>query len=300
MPDLSNKNILIVGASGFLGRHLSRTLIEQKAHVIGLSRSTPINKLGFDDYLAVDLEQPNKLKTVLQKHSFDFVVNCSAAVSNILTFEAERGLLNSHLLGLQNLIEVLSEYPTQPVFIHTGSAREYGSRQTPVEEKSMPQPDTPYGYVKFAASEYIKMRSIIHRFPLAICRPFLIYGGDTQIGLIAYCINQIKKKEKILLQNPEFKLDLIHIDDVVSGLIASMDLAQVGGTICNLGTGIGTTVLEVANHVCQKLQAGEIKITGSPTDCGMLVAAKERKLLATGWHPSKNVEMNLTSSIKLE
>ena len=100
-------NILIAGGTGFIGRHLCKKCTEKKWKVYSISTKLPTKekKVNGVKYLVCNLYDKKKLKRIIKKKKFDYVVNLGGHVNH----ENKKKVLNSHYLGCKNLAEIFFE-----------------------------------------------------------------------------------------------------------------------------------------------------------------------------------------------
>ena len=122
------KKILIVGGTGFIGFHLSKFALKKNLQVTSISTNRPKNnrKLQKVKYLFCDISDKKKLKKILQKKNFDYVVNLGGYVDHSKKIKTYR----SHYLGLKNLIDYFKKTKIKK-FVQIGSSVEYGFNKTP-------------------------------------------------------------------------------------------------------------------------------------------------------------------------
>jgi len=261
--DVSGSSVLVAGGSGFVGSGVVRRLVELGADVTSVSRSGKQQASDGVSCEMLDLRDSEASQRFLKTRRFKTVINCCGYLGDTDGFEGEEDILSSHFLATRNLVAALNWRPIR-AFVHIGSAKEYGNVPMPASEDMKPQPNTPYGFAKLAASEYVLMRARLHNWPVLVVRPSSIYGPGQRSGLIPYVLERALADEAIELTTGQQRIDFIHASDVVSGILCAATAVFDGGRIYNLGSGIGHSVREVVGILCELAGGGKPIWEGRP------------------------------------
>ena len=147
----SKNNILIVGATGFIGYHLAKKSLKKGWRVTSISTKPPkkLRYLPKVKYILCDITNKNTLKRSIKK-SFNYVVNLGGYVDH----SNKKKTFESHYIGCRNLTEIfLKKMPK--AFIQMGSSVEYGNLQSPQKENGKCNPKSLYGRAKLLASNHL-------------------------------------------------------------------------------------------------------------------------------------------------
>src|SRR3989338_2933242 len=270
MNKLKNINVLVTGASGFIGSHLTRRLVAEGATVSIFGRENNKNLEDIIDKLSVykvDITKFEEVKKAIQDIKPKKVFNLAATTNLERSLEALNKAVEINLNGSLNLLMALNniEYDC---LINVGTIEEYGINKAPFhEDKTIPEPVSPYSASKSSLTMFSKMLYNSFKIPIVILRPSKVYGPNGSVNL---SLNQSLITKLIIcgLLKKEFNLsggnqyrDFMYIDDAVEGFIkASITKEAIGETI-NLGSGKGYIIKDIVKKIIDNL--GDININYS-------------------------------------
>ena len=275
LPVNMNTRILVTGAAGFIGSHVSRQLLEAGHTVIGLDDLSG----GFRDYVpdGVTLVEGSVTDTALIKHlfstnEFEHVFHLAAYAAEGLSHFIKHFNYTNNLLGSVNLINASVNHGVK-CFVFTSSIAVYGKNQLPMTEDAIPQPEDPYGIAKYAVELDLKEAHEMFGLDYVIFRPHNVYGeyqniGDRYRNVIGIFMNQILQGQPMTIfgdgkQTRAFS----YIDDVAPVIAASIARPQCFNQIFNIGADKPYSVNELASVVA--------KVMGVKTDIRHLEARNE-------------------------
>ena len=244
------KNILVTGAAGFIGYNTCRSLLERGDRVIGLDNLNDYYDVAlkqrrlkqlepYENFIFIkgDLTDFNELEAVFQKYQIDLVCNLAAQVGVRNSIIDPFAYQKSNIEGFLNIIE-LSKRHNIDNFVYASSSSVYGNnKKVPFSESdSVDNPISIYAATK-KADELIA-HSYSHLFELNCTglRFFTVYGPWGRPDMAIFKFTQaILAGEKIELYNfGNMKRDFTYIDDIVQGIVASID-TPMRYEIFNLG-----------------------------------------------------------------
>ncbi|MDI6886349.1 MAG: SDR family NAD(P)-dependent oxidoreductase [archaeon] len=238
--------ILITGGAGFIGHHLANRLAEHHT----------VTVVVYDNLYTGDSKRLNSdiefVKgdvtdfTHLSKVSRDVdVIYHLAAISRVLeSVNHPRLCFDTNVTGTFNVVEVAREHGCK--IIYTSSREVYGDAQyLPVDEEHPLNPKNPYGASKLTAEHIIRAMAATYEMQYVIIRLANVYGkGDFSRVIPTFLHNIKESKDLVIYGSPSKIIDFIHVNDAVNALIACLD---VNAQIMNIGSGVGTTLGELAN-----------------------------------------------------
>lgn len=302
------KKVLITGGTGFIGSNFVYKFLElgHDVHLIVRPESNFWRialikkkvKLHYTDLC--NAEEVNKLIKKLKPH----IILHFAAYGAYQGKQKDITLtINTNLLGTINLVNALSKIKFD-CFINTGSSSEYGIKNKPMKETDILEPVNLYGITKAAGTMYCQYMSRKFNLPVAIMRPFAVYGYfEDQDRLIPTIIKSNLTNTKLNLSNPNFVRDFIFIEDLIDAYLKAIkNIQKIKGEIFNLGTGKQSKIDEVVSLV-KKITSSPIepqygKVTSVQLEPKIWVAdiSKAKKLL--NWKPKYTLEKGLTKDIE--
>lgn len=278
--------ILITGSEGYIGSHLLQRLVDNGHSVVGLDKENRGKQNGCEFWWLDLYEDSDNLRRFLTTTKFDVVVHL-AAMTNVGDCEndpIQAGKDNSGATVM--LLSALNELEYKPKLIFSSSAAVYKESGFKVNEDSELEPKGVYGLEKWYSEKDIQRN---YEGPAWILRFFNVYGGDMP-DYNTSLINVLDKLDRPVIFGDDYPTpdgtcvrDFIHIEDLLDLLeLCIKDTKHYGG-ILNVGTGIGTSVLELMEASGKRFKIGERRqgdIIYSVSDCN-----KARGLL--GWEAKK-------------
>jgi nucleoside-diphosphate-sugar epimerase len=255
MESLSGKRVLVTGATGFIGGHLVRRLVQEGALVHALVRRR-------SDGSAVE-GLPSSVRT----HELD--LTDEAALSACITEVKPEGVFHlaavnqsfGNVSSLSDLIAVNTEATLRLMelckeeqllfFVNTDTFVQVGAKSHPIREDDVLEPTELYGISRVPGTLCARMLGKSQALPYITLRVFTPYGPFVQKGKIHYTlITKALLGEKITLTDPAVTRDFIYIDDLIDlYLLAALRAKEYPGEVFNAGTGQSTTLEALAGLV---------------------------------------------------
>ncbi|PCJ64463.1 MAG: NAD-dependent dehydratase [Candidatus Hydrogenedentota bacterium] len=230
MDIIEGQKILVTGASGFIGAHLCRKLLECGAQVHGLSRKPRIND-GIQ-WWSCDVSNPDEVEQVMEEVKPDIVYHLASYVTGTRDLEAIRPTFFANLASTVHLMSAALKIGVER-FVTVGSLEE------PVPERGEFVPASPYGAAKFASTAYARMFHELYNLPVVHLRLFMVYGPAQQdiMKLIPYVTLQSLKSEAPKISSGTREVDWIYVDDVVDAMVAAAVSPDLEGKTIDVGSG---------------------------------------------------------------
>ncbi|HEV7322478.1 MAG TPA: NAD(P)-dependent oxidoreductase [Ensifer sp.] len=269
--------ILITGAAGFIGSHMTRAGVDagHEVHVV-VRPGTEDSRLDADDGAFIrhnfDLQSEDAMRRCLADVSPEIVFHLAARPRRREEAElndAKAGI-REHLNALLGLLGAASaaRHPPRKI-IRTGSLAEYGVAQAPYEEDSREIPVNAYGAELTAATHVIGGLQSRLPFPVITARLALVFGPrqSTQF-MIPNLIERCLAGQRCMIHHPSDRRDLLYVDDVVEALFRVAD-APTTTRLVNIATGIAPSMREVAKLIVEHTGADpELIEFGAATSTG--------------------------------
>jgi nucleoside-diphosphate-sugar epimerase len=235
--------ILVIGASGFLGRDIRHLLLERGHDVGATSRNGRVGGIQ------LDVTNYRMCESVLTKGHFDRVVNLAGSgVTSGTATEAE--MLAVNFRGAETLALVISSMSIDPPrLIHVASSTE--------SEGTVPGAST-YGETKSKGSSAVRNVLSGANLPFTIARIHNTYGRHQGAGrFVGAVIATIQYKRPMIIRYPERVRDFCLIDDVAECLVRTVESTELESTQFEIGTGVGTSLWDAAHIVCEAMGDGQ-------------------------------------------
>lgn len=309
----SNKTILVTGAGGFIGSHLTETLVDRGSHVKafvhynsrnnwGLLELLPDEKLHNIELIMGDLKDGDAILQAID--DIDIVYHLGSIISIPYSYQHPRDTIETNILGTLNLLSAARKNDIEK-FIHTSTSEVYGTaKYVPIDEKHSLQGQSPYSASKIGADSIAESFYRTYDIPLAIIRPFNTYGPrQSARAVIPAIITQVIAKDRIFLGSLDTTRDFTFIRDTISGFIKIAESNASIGEIINIGSNCEISIRELVNKILGILEKDVEIITESrrirPANSEVRRLwcdnTKAKKML--NWSPTVKMEDGLRQTI---
>jgi GDP-4-dehydro-6-deoxy-D-mannose reductase len=287
------KTMLVIGAGGFLGRHLLAAGREARLVALAASRT------GADEALRCDLLEPASIERCLETAQPDFVVNAAGAASVGRSWERPAETFAANATGVLNLLEAVARQAPEAHVLCLSSADVYGLRERgelPLEEHLVPRPVTPYGASKAAMEVVCDQYARARGLRIAVARAFNLIGPGQSPRFavpgfarrIASAEHEGEEKVELSLGNGEAVRDFLDVRDGARGML-ELSRRELSGTF-NLCSGEGRTIAELVAELAAAARVPVAVRTDPglerPVDPPALVGDPGRLREAIGFEPS--------------
>jgi len=313
--ELNNKKILITGASGFIGSHLTEKLLEKGCDVkvfvkynsggdIGKLKEIGKEKLERLEIVRGDLRNYEGVKRAVS--GAEIVFHLGALISIPYSYTDPRDFVDVNIIGTLNILRACQEEKVKKIVI-TSSSEVYGTAiYSPIDEKHPLQPQSPYSATKIAADNISE--SFYHSFnlPITIIRPFNTYGPRQSMrAVIPTIVYQALFREKIELGSLFPKRDFNFVEDVIEGFIKIAESDSSIGKIINIGSGKSISIKELVEKIKEILgkqemiiEVQEEKIRPENSEVKLLLCDNSKAKEIINWEPKISFEEGLRKVIE--
>jgi UDP-glucose 4-epimerase len=249
-------NFLITGAAGFLGSSLANHLAREGHQVRGLddlSTGDPQALAPDVHFTRGDVSDRPKLWTLLQE--VDVVYHLAARVSVPESVLYPRDYNTVNVGGTVALMEAMRDVGVRRVVLASSGAVYGDLGDMPLHETDTPNPRSPYAVSKLAAEFYVRTIGGLWGIETVSLRIFNAYGPGQHLPashppVLPYFLQQSLRGGTLVIHGDGNQTrDYVYVDDVVSGMVAASTAPNVNGSVVNIGSGVGTSVRELAKCV---------------------------------------------------
>ncbi|MDI6719349.1 MAG: SDR family NAD(P)-dependent oxidoreductase [Methanomicrobiales archaeon] len=312
--DWNDKRVLVTGAGGFIGSHLTEHLVELGASVRAFVRYNSRNDRGLLEMLTPqqidrvevvmgDLRDADAVRAAVK--GVETIFHLGSLIAIPYSYLHPRETIETNVMGAVNVLQAAREYGVERV-IHTSTSEVYGTaRYVPIDEEHPLQGQSPYSASKIAAD---KIAESFHRsfgLPVATIRPFNTYGPrQSARAVIPAIITQALCRDSIDLGATHTTRDYTYVTDTVRGFIAVAESARTIGETINIGSNYEIAIGDIARKVASLL-GREIEIRIDParlrpreSEVERLWCDNTRAREMLGWSPLMPLDTGLEETIK--
>jgi NAD dependent epimerase/dehydratase len=306
------KRVLVTGADGFIGSHLTETLLQKGIEVRALAQYNSFNSWGWLDASEIakraevvsgDIRDPFFCKRITK--DVDIVFHLAALIAIPYSYIAPQSYVETNVTGTLNICQAALENGCERV-LHTSTSEVYGTaRYVPIDETHPLQPQSPYSASKIGADQMALSYYNAFGLPVTVVRPFNTYGPrQSARAVIPTVITQIAAgMKRIKLGDVTPTRDFTFVLDTCEGFVKIAEAPNVAGETINIGTNreisIGDTV-----SLIRKLMSKEVEIVGDDqrlrpekSEVFRLWCNNEKLRKMTGFTPSYELEKGLELTI---
>lgn len=297
------KKVLVTGADGFIGSHLTEELIRSGYDVRAFVLYNSFNSWGWLDHaepkikkhldiFAGDVRDPHGVKEAMK--GCDVVFHLAALIGIPYSYHSPNTYVDTNVKGTLNIVQAARELGVSKV-LQTSTSEVYGTaRFVPITEEHPLQGQSPYSASKIGADQIAMSFYLSFNTPVSIVRPFNTYGPrQSARAVIPTVITQIATGgKKIKLGSLHPTRDFNYVKDTVKGFIAIAESDKTIGEVINIGSNyeisIGETVELIAElmNVKLNLSTDSKRIRPENSEVERLWADNSKAKKLAGWKPA--------------
>jgi len=295
-------SILVTGADGFIGSHLTETLVRQGHKVRAFVLYNSFSSWGWLDQcaddvkgkfevFAGDIRDPHGVKEAMT--GCDVVLHLAALIAIPYSYHSPDTYVDTNIKGTLNVLQAARELDVSRV-VHTSTSEVYGTaRFVPITEQHPLQGQSPYSATKIAADQLAYSFYASFGLPLVIARPFNTYGPrQSARAVIPTVIAQIASgKRQIKLGAVSPTRDFNYVRDTVAGFIATMNSEQGLGEVVNFGSNFEISIGDTAQLIAEVMNAeieiitDDARLRPADSEVERLWADNAKAKQLFGWQP---------------
>lgn len=305
--------VLVTGAAGFIGSHLSEFLVQKGFEVKAFVRYNSKNGWGWLDESPLkenievysgDIRDFDAVKDAMK--GIDAVFHLAALIGIPYSYISPLAYIKTNIEGTYNILQAARELDIQRI-IHTSTSEIYGTAQyVPIDEKHPVNPQSPYAATKSGADQ---LALTFHRsfgLPVTIIRPFNTFGPrQSARAVIPTIITQLlAENEEVKLGNLDATRDMNYVLNTCEGFWKVGLHEKSNGEILNLGSNREISIKDLAEMIARlmntnlQIETDYQRIRPEKSEVERLLCNSERAKMLTGWEPKHSLEEGLQETIE--
>lgn len=313
MSALRGQAVLVTGAGGFIGSHLTEALVQRGARVRAFIRYNSRGDCGLLDLLPAtvrdeidvrfgDLRDADTVRRTAE--GIGTIFHLGALIAIPYSYISPRDVVETNVLGTLNVLEAARAHNVSRV-LHTSTSEVYGTAQyVPIDERHPLQGQSPYSASKIGADQLAESFARSFGLPVSIVRPFNTYGPrQSARAIIPTIISQALTGGTLRLGSLKPTRDLLYVGDTAAGFCAIAEHEAAIGKVMNLGTGIEVSVGDLVRTI-GTLLGTELEVTEDTqrlrpvnSEVGRLLADATLAREVCGWQATVTLEQGLSHVI---
>lgn len=309
------KKVLVTGADGFIGSHLTEALLEKGYDVKAFTCYNSFNTWGWLDMLpkeklrqaeifSGDIRDPNGVREAMK--GVDMVFHLAALIAIPFSYHSPDSYVDTNIKGTLNVLQAARDLNSERILI-TSTSEVYGTaRYVPIDENHPFQGQSPYSATKIGADRLAESFYRSFQLPVSIVRPFNTYGPrQSARAVIPTIITQLLSgKEEIKLGSLTPTRDFNYVKDTAAGFIAIAESDKTVGEEINIATQQEISIGDLAKEIIRqinpdaKIICDEQRIRPEKSEVNRLLGSNEKIKRLTNWEPKFSFEQGIEETIE--
>lgn len=306
--------VLVTGADGFIGSHLTEALIEEGYNVRAFTFYNSFNTWGWLDALpnekiknidifSGDIRDPNGVYEAMQ--GIDMVFHLAALIAIPFSYHSPDSYVDTNIKGTLNILQAGRRHNTGRILV-TSTSEVYGTAQyVPIDEKHPYQGQSPYSATKIGADRLAESFYRSFDMPITIVRPFNTYGPrQSARAVIPTIIMQLLAgKKEIELGSLTPTRDFNYVKDTASGFIEIAKADKTIGEEINIASQMEISIGELTQELIKqinpkaKIICDEQRLRPEKSEVNRLLGSNKKIKDLTAWRPRYTLEEGLSETI---
>lgn len=306
------QQVLVTGADGFIGSHLTEALLDKGYKVRALAQYNSFNNWGWLEDIAPrdgleivcgDVRDPDFCRELCR--GIDTVYHLAALIAIPYSYVAPDSYVDTNIKGTLNMCQAARDAACRRIVV-TSTSEVYGTaRYVPIDEKHPRQPQSPYSATKIGADAIAQSFYNAFDLPVVTARPFNTYGPrQSARAIIPTIITQIAAgREKIRLGDLTPTRDFNYVADTAAGFIALGETEGIEGRDINIATGrevsMAETLATIARLMGRDVEevVDQERLRPAKSEVNRLLGDNSLITSLTSWRPSHSLEEGLQKTI---
>ena len=308
------KKVLITGADGFIGSHLTEYLMDKGYEVKAFTYYNSFNTWGWLDTFPKeklseleifqgDIRDPNGVREAMK--GVDGVFHLVALIAIPFSYHSPDSYVDTNIKGTLNVLQAARDLNLERVLI-TSTSEVYGTAQyVPIDEKHPYQGQSPYSATKIGADRLAESFYRSFGLPVTIVRPFNTFGPrQSARAVIPTIITLLAGKEEISLGSLTPTRDFNYVKDTANGFYEIARSDRTIGEEINIATQREISIGDLAHELIRQINpeariiCDEQRTRPEKSEVNRLLGCNEKILRLTDWKPAYTFEQGLTETIE--
>jgi NAD dependent epimerase/dehydratase len=310
----NKKSVLVTGAGGFIGSHLTEYLAELGANIKtfvrynsrndwGMLELLPKETLNQTEVIMGDLKDADAVRTATK--DVDIIFHLGSVIAIPYSYIHPRETIETNILGTLNVLTAAKENGIEKL-VHTSTSEVYGTAQyVPIDENHPLQGQSPYSASKIGADKTAESFFRSFNLPVAIIRPFNTFGPrQSARAVIPTIITQALTKEKVFLGSLHPTRDYTYVKDVAKAFIKVAESPKSVGEVINIGSNFEISIGDLANKIISlggkntEIITDPARVRPQDSEVERLWCDNTKAEKILGWSPTISLEEGLKKTIQ--
>jgi NAD dependent epimerase/dehydratase len=305
------QRVLVTGAGGFIGSHLTERLVQSGATVRafvqyngrgdeGWLTTSPLR--GDIEVVAGDVRDRDSVSTAMR--DVDLVFHLAALIAIPYSYQCPQSYVDTNVVGTLNVLLAARALNTRKI-VHTSTSEVYGTaRYVPIDESHPLQGQSPYSASKIGADKLAEAFHLSFGVPIVTVRPFNTFGPrQSARAIIPTIVTQALGSDRIRLGHLDPTRDFNYVSNTVDGFVRAAEVAGAVGHVINLGSGTEISIGDLVGLI-RTLTDRHFDIETDPerlrppaSEVDRLLADTTRAHQLLGWQPAVSLKEGLVKTI---
>ena len=307
------KKALVTGADGFIGSHLTESLLEKgyqvKAFVYynsfnnwGWLDTLPKEKLSQIEIFSGDVRDPNGVREAMK--GVDLVFHLAALIAIPFSYHSPDSYVDTNIKGTLNVLQAARELNTERLLV-TSTSEVYGTAQyVPIDEKHPYQGQSPYSATKIGADRLAESFYRSFKLPVTIVRPFNTYRQSARAVIPTIITQLLAGKDEIKLGSLAPTRDFNYVKDTAAGFLAIAKSQKTIGEEINIATQQEISIGDLANEIISQIRPSakiicdEARLRPEKSEVNRLLGSNEKIMRLTDWKQQYTFAQGISETIE--
>lgn len=308
------KKILVTGADGFIGSHLTERLVRDGYKVRAFVYYNSFNTWGWLDsfdkkilneieVISGDIRDPNGVREALK--GIEIVHHLAALIAIPFSYHSPDSYVDTNVKGTLNILQASRDFSVERVLI-TSTSEVYGTaKYIPIDENHPRQPQSPYSASKISADSVAESFFRSFDLPVTIVRPFNTYGPRQSARAVIPTITMqlLNGSSEIKLGDLSPTRDFVYVNDTVEGFIEIQNCSKLIGEDVNIATESEISIGDLAKSIIKSVNSNAVittddkRIRPAKSEVYRLFGSNKKLKKHTKWNQRYTFEEGLTETV---